>query len=132
VIVEVTGELLTFVPVKDVMLPVPLEARPIDVLLFTQLYKVAAPLPLKVIALTAVPLHTVSFDGPATVGVGFTIIVNTCGVPKHVTALNVYSGVTVIVAVTGTFVILVAVKDGIVLLVPLAAKPILIVLLVQL
>jgi hypothetical protein len=59
-------------------------------------------------------------------------MVKVCGAPKHVTALNVYSGVTVIVAVTGEPVPFVAVKDGIVLLVPLAAKPILIVLLVQL
>ena len=46
--------------------------------------------------------------------------------------MKVYSGVTVIVAVTAAFVPLVAVKEGIVALVPLAANPMLIVLLVQL
>jgi hypothetical protein len=66
------------------------------------------------------------------VGVGLTVMINVWGVPKHVTALNVYSGVTVIVAVTGEPVPFVAVNDGIVLLVPLAANPMLIVLLVQL
>jgi hypothetical protein len=50
----------------------------------------------------------------------------------QVTLLNVYSGVTVIVAVTATAVALVAVNEGIVLLVPLAAKPMLPVSLIQL
>jgi len=71
-------------------------------------------------------------DGILTVGVGFTIMVKLCGVPKQVTALNVYSGVTVMVAVTGVVPVFVAVKDGIVALVPLAPKPILVVLLIQL
>jgi hypothetical protein len=44
----------------------------------------------------------------------------------------VYSGVTVIVAVTAALVRLVAVNEGIVLLVPLKAKPILAKLFVQL
>jgi hypothetical protein len=59
-------------------------------------------------------------------------MVNTWGVPRQVTALKVYSGVTVMVAVTGAFVMFVPVKEGIVLLVPLPANPILGVLLLQL
>jgi len=60
------------------------------------------------------------------------VIVKVWGVPEQGTELNVYTGVTWMVAVTGELVAFVAVKDGIVLLVPLAASPILIVLFVQL
>jgi hypothetical protein len=46
-----------FVAVKAAMLPVPLAARPIDVLLFVQVYDVA-PVPEKLIAVVEVLLHT--------------------------------------------------------------------------
>jgi hypothetical protein len=59
-------------------------------------------------------------------GVGFTVIVNVSGVPVHPTA----DGVTVMVAVTGALVRLIAVKEAI-LPVPLAGRPIEVLVLVQ-
>lgn len=61
-----------------------------------------------------------------TVEVGYTVIVNTIGIPKHPLA----EGETVIVAITGTVPVLVAVNEGR-SPVPLAASPIDGVLLVQ-
>ena len=58
-----------------------------------------------------------------TVAVGFTVIVNVVAVPTQLTPLLVNVGVTVIVAITGAAVILVATKVGI-FPVPLAAMPI--------
>jgi len=60
-------------------------------------------------------------------GVGLTVIVNVCAAPGHPAA----DGVTVIVAVTGALVKLIAVNAGIFPL-PLAAKPIAVLLFVQL
>ncbi len=51
------------------------------------------------------------------------MMVNACGVPGHVTAPKVYLGVTVIVAVTGLVVALVAAKAAM-LPVPVPARPI--------
>jgi len=76
-------------------------------------------------------LHTTWFGTAVTVAVGLTVIVNVEGVPTHVTAPLVYEGVTVIVAVTGAVVALVATKDAI-LPVPEAARPMDVVLFVQL
>ena len=59
-------------------------------------------------------------------GMGFTVIVNVCGVPRQPDA----DGVTVMVAITGAVVKLVAVKDPI-SPVPLAASPIEVLLFVQ-
>ena len=47
------------------------------------------------------------------VGIGFTVMVKEVAVPVHVTPALVKTGVTVIVAVTGTMDVLVAVNDGI-------------------
>ncbi len=44
----VSGELPAFVPVNEAMLPVPLAARPMEVLLFVQLKTVPATDPVKV------------------------------------------------------------------------------------
>lgn len=65
------------------------------------------------------------------VGEGFTVIVNVLDVPVHVVGPVVKEGVTVIVAVTAEALVFMAVNDGI-FPVPLAAKPIDVVLLVQL
>jgi len=46
-------------------------------------------------------------------GEGFTVIVNVIGAPEQVVPKLVYLGVTVIVAVIGALVVLVAVKEGI-------------------
>ena len=66
-----------------------------------------------------------------TVAVGFTVIVNVLLVPTQLTPPLLNVGVTVIVAVTGARPVLLAVKDNI-LPVPLAARPIDGVLLIQL
>ncbi len=65
-----------------------------------------------------------------TVGVGLTVIVNVFGVPEQVISGVVFIGVTVIVAVIGLVVEFVAVKE--ILPVPLAARPIDVLLFVQL
>ena len=66
-----------------------------------------------------------------TTAVGLTVIVNVLDVPTQLTPPLVNVGVTVIVAVTGALVALVAIKDAI-LPAPVAAKPIEGVLLTQL
>jgi len=58
VTVATTGILVTFVPVNDVMLPVPDAPRPIDVVLFDHVYTVDATLPVMVTPLTVDPAHT--------------------------------------------------------------------------
>jgi hypothetical protein len=57
------------------------------------------------------------------VGVGFTVMVNVRGVPVHSVPPFRKLGVTVIVAVTGALVVLVAVNEAM-LPVPLAPRPI--------
>ncbi len=52
-------------------------------------------------------------------GVGLTVMVKLCGVPAHPLA----EGVTVMVAVTGAVVLLIAVKLAMLLSVPLPARP---------
>lgn len=118
------------VAVKLGILPVPLAARPIDVLLLVQLYTVPATAPVKFTGAVAAPLHTTCGCTAFTVGTGFTVMVKVCGVPVQVPPPLVYVGVTVIVPVIGAAVVLVAVKFR--LPVPLAAKPMAVLLLVQL
>jgi hypothetical protein len=57
IMVAVTAVEPAFVAVKAAILPVPLAARPIDVLLLVQVYDVA-PVPEKLIAVVEVLLHT--------------------------------------------------------------------------
>ena len=59
VITPVIGEDVVLVPAKDEILPVPLAARPIDVLVFDQLYVAPLTALLKLMADTFAPLHTV-------------------------------------------------------------------------
>ena len=66
-----------------------------------------------------------------TVGVGLTVMVKVCAVPVQLVPPLANVGVTVMVAVTGLAVRFVAVKAGIVGPVPVAARPMLVVLLVQ-
>ena len=75
--------------------------------------------------------HKVWLATAFTTAVGNTVIVNVIGVPVQLTAPFVITGVTVIVAVIGADVVFVAVNDAMLPL-PLAAKPIEVVLLVQL
>jgi hypothetical protein len=79
-----------------------------------------------VIALVGEPLHTTTFAGWVTVGVGLTVMVNVWGCPEQPSA----TGVTVIVATTGTVPVLTALKVAI-FPVPLAPNPTEVVLLVH-
>lgn len=85
------------IAVNGLMFPFPLAAKPIDVLLFVQLYEVPATDPVKVIRLVRSPLHILWFAGCATLGTGLTVMVNVSAVPGQPPAV----GVTVMVAVTG-------------------------------
>ena len=60
------------VAVNAEMLPVPLAANPMAVLLFVQVYEV--PVPVKVTVEVIAPLHTVWSGTLFTVGIGFTVI----------------------------------------------------------
>ena len=62
---------------------------------------------------------------------GLTVIVKDFGVPLHVTPPLEYTGVTVMVAVIGDVPVLTTVK-GVILPVPLAPRPIVVLLLDQL
>ena len=59
VIVDTTGVVPVFIPAKLLILPVPLADKPIDVVLFVQLYTVPETVPLKFTADIVAPLHTV-------------------------------------------------------------------------
>ena len=130
VIVPVIGALVALVAVKLGILPVPDAARPIAVLLLVQL-NVVPGVPVKTTVAVGEPAHTTWLPTPFTVGFGFTVIVNVTGVPVQLRPLAVKVGVTVIVAVTGAAVLLTAVNDPI-LPVPPAARPMLVLSLVQL
>ena len=78
---------------------------------------------LNTIGAVAVFAHSVWLATGLTVAVGFTVMVNVLDVPTHLTPALVNVGVTVMVAVTGALVALVAIKDAI-LPAPLAANPI--------
>lgn len=83
-IVAVCTVLVILVAVKLAILPVPLAARPIVVLLLVQLYTVPATAPVKFTAAVADPLHNTCGNTAFTVGIGFTVIVNVVGVPVQV------------------------------------------------
>ena len=129
VIVAVTAVGVMLIAVKLGMLPVPLDAKPILGVLLVQLNVVPATVLVKFIAAVDDPVHSVWFGTTPTVAVGFTVMVNVLATPAQ--PVLVTTGVTVIVAVTGALVVLTAVNTGI-LPVPVAAKPILGVVLVQL
>jgi len=73
---------LLFVPVKADILPVPLAASPIVVLLLAHVYDV--PLPVKVTAVVVPPLHTIWLLTGFTKGVGFTVTVKLVDMPLQV------------------------------------------------
>lgn len=127
VMVAVTGLLLLLIAVKPVIFPVPLAARPIDVLLFVQVKEVPLTAPVKLMALVIAPLHTIWLAGCTTSGVGLTVIVNTTGGAVH----KAVEAVTEILAVTGALPVLMAVNAGI-FPTPLAARPMDVLLFVQL
>ena len=63
VMVAVIGALVLLVAVNEAIFPVPLAARPIDVVLFTQLYTVPETEPEKVTAVVALLLQITWLDG---------------------------------------------------------------------
>ena len=83
VIVAITGALVEFVAVNDGIFPLPLAAKPIEVLLFVQLNPVPLTAPEKFIALVVALLHKDWLAGCTTLGVGLTAIVKLCKVPGH-------------------------------------------------
>lgn len=113
------------------MLPVPLAPSPIDVLVLVQLYVIVPPVvgELKLIEVAWLLQTTRSVMGE-TVGVGFTEMVKSSGVPEQITPPFSKLGVTVMVAVTGEFVVFVAWNEVICPL-PLAPSPIEVFVLVQ-
>ena len=127
VMIAMIGLLVELVAVNDGILPLPLAASPMAVLLFVQLNAVPETVSLKLTEPVVVPLQTVWSGGSLTVGVGFTVKVKDWGVPVHPLAV----GVTVMVAMIGLLVELVAANDAILPL-PLAASPMAVLLFVQL
>lgn len=82
VMVAVTGTVVAFVAVKLAIFPVPLAARPMDMVLFVQLY-VAPVVELVNVTAVVVLLHNTLLATRSTVGVGFTVIVKVTGVPEQ-------------------------------------------------
>ena len=82
-IVAVTGAVPAFTAVKDAMSPEPLAARPIDGVLFVQLYTTVPPVAglLKLTAVVGAALQIVWLLITFTVAVGFTVMVNVLAVP---------------------------------------------------
>jgi hypothetical protein len=73
VIVAITGELPVFIAGKEAILPLPLETRPMDVVLFTQVKTSPEGVPPKVMALVEAVLQTASFVTVLTTGIGLTV-----------------------------------------------------------
>ena len=112
--------------------PVPLAASPIDGALLVH-WKLSAPVGpvvglVKLIAAVGLPLHNTWPATGFTTGVGLTVIVNVIGVPTQPLGPT---GVTTIVATNGPLVAFV-VTNGAISPLPLAARPMPGVLLVQL
>jgi hypothetical protein len=106
--------------------PAPLPARPILVLLLVQVKVAPAGVLVKLAAATVAPEHTEVLAGTTADGLGLTVTVNVEGVPAQPATV----GVTVMVEVMLVAPLLVVVNPG-TLPVPLPAKPVLVLLLVQ-
>ena len=124
VTVATAGAVPGLVPVKLAILPVPLAAKPMLVLLLVQLNTAVPPWVgvVNTIAAVGALLHTTWLATGLIIGAGLTVIVNVIGVPTQLTPPLVNVGVTMMVATTGALVVLMAVNVGI-SPVPLAAKP---------
>jgi hypothetical protein len=131
-IVAVIVAVVAFIAVKAPILPEPLAAKPMLVVLLVQVYVVVPPEfeVAKFIAGVLVALQTKRSDGWVISPVGFTVIVKLTGDPMQDVAPFVKVGVTIIVAIFGDVVVFIAVKAPI-LPDPLADNPILGVLFVQ-
>lgn len=129
--IAITGDKPVFTAINEAILPVPLAASPMDGALLVQVNESAPVGPVvglvKLIAAVGVPLHNIWLATGFTTGIGLTVMVNEIGVPVQPPPL----GVTVMVATKGPFVALV-VTNGRISPVPDAARPIAVLLFVQL
>src|SRR5919112_1724492 len=101
--VAVTGAVPVLTAAKEAILPEPLAARPMEGVLFVQLYVMAPPVVglVKFTAVVKALLQTTWLGTAVTWAVGFTVMVKVVGVPVQAAPPLVYTGVTVMVAVTG-------------------------------
>lgn len=131
VMIAVTGAKPVFTAVKLGILPVPLAANPMDGALLVHAKDNAPVGPVvglvKLISAVGDPLHNTWLATGLTIGLGLTVIVNVMGVPAQPPAPT---GVTVMVATSGPLVVLVVTK-GCMSPVPLAARPMAVLLFVQ-
>jgi len=109
VIVPTTAVLPLFKAVKDAILPIPEEAKPIDGSEFVHVKVVPDTVPVKFTGLIAALLQTTWLATVVIVGVGFTVMVNVPILPTQAFA----DGVTVIVPSTVVVPLFTAVKDAI-------------------
>jgi len=131
VMIAVIGDNPVLMAVNGTIFPVPLAASPIDGSLLTQLNDNAPVGPVvglvKLMIDVKVPLQTIWLATGFTIGVGFTVMVKLTGRPGQPPK----TGVTVMVATIGPLVALVVTKGNI-SPVPLAARPMPVLLFVQL
>jgi hypothetical protein len=117
---------VVFIPAKGGILPLPVDGRPIEVLLFVQAKVEPLTVLVKLIAGVLAPLHTSWLATGATNGIGLTVITKLCGAPVHPLA----DGRTVTVPAIGAVPILLPVKEGI-FPVPATSSPIAVLVLDQ-
>lgn len=125
--VAITGLEVVLVAVKEGISPVPFAPSPMLISSFVQVYTVPATGPVNGMILVANELHIWKEATWVAVGIGFTLMLKVMSAPTQVLA----EGVTVIRAVSGPLVVLVAVKEGM-FPSPDAARPMVVLLFVQL
>ena len=126
-IVAVTEAFVLLMAVNGLISPEPEAASPIEGLSFVQLNVAPVTAVAKYTVEVVAPLHNCRSPGWVTAAIGLTVIVKTfAGLAQPNTFAD-----TVIVAVIGCVVLLIAVKDGI-SPIPLAANPIPVLLFAQL
>jgi hypothetical protein len=86
--VAVTGAVVLFTAVNELMFPLPLAAKPMEGVLFAQLKTILLPAPIvlglvNVIAAVEAVLHNTWFATAFTIAVGFTVMVNVLAIPTH-------------------------------------------------
>ena len=118
--VPITGLIVEFVKIVLEIVPLPLDAIPIEDWLLVHAYVVLLTVPEKLIISDAIVLHFICEVIAATVGVGFTVIVNVLAGPAQLFAV----GVTVNVAIEGDVEVFVNCVDAILLPFPLPNIPI--------
>lgn len=106
------GAVPLLIPLNEPMLfPVPLNPRPIVPFELAQVYSVPLKFDEKLRAEVGVPAHIVSSLKGFITGVGSTTMLKVSETPVHVLPANVKLGVTIISAVIGALVVLVALKE---------------------